>query len=338
MSQDEAVHQLQLDHSDAMLFPGDSAELSERVVQANLEAALLSSSSSLSQHSDVGDGGTGQRSFGKSQSQQTAELISKAKRGSRKQVILDAYMDKKILTSETPEANAARLSQKLARLSAHLAPEDSRHALQRGQYYVQHMSSLCHQKLKRTTFVSGSSAARVAHSVERQANAQKGLCIIMSHMQEALCERQGPNAKQGAMQTACTDVLEALAFPQPPEWQAELKLFIDKGTKAASMHPPGYRCKKTACKLNMSPSPTARDVAESYFYDKIVTHWNVGANQGHIEDKLQSLLPLVINHAIRQEVCAAAEACRHNMEHLRSKKKADESSRHQMRHRAAHTT
>ena len=319
------------DQSPSVLFTGDSANLSEHVTSVGTSARLLSSISTVSQWSvsSTEDGQPGRRLLGRSQSQQTAELISKAKRTPRKQLILDAYMDKKLAPNQPSEANAARLRQKLEKLSAHpgLAPQDSKQVLQRGQHYIQHMQPLCHQKLKRT----GSSAARVAYEAERQYNSDDGLCIVLKYMQDALDCHQGPQARQGAMQSACNDVLAALAFPQPADWQAEINSFVARGVKKANTHPPGFQCKKTARELNLTQSMTAKDNANTYFYDKITTHWNVGANRGHIQDKLQALLPLLTNSDVSAEVEVAAQACQRDMETLRHQKKANEAHRRQMR-------
>jgi len=319
------------DQSPSLLFTGDSANLSEHVTPVDSSARLFASISTVSQWSvsSTEDGQPGRRLLGRSQSQQTAELISKAKKEPRKQLILDAYMDKKLAPNQTPEANAARLRQKLEKLSAlpGLAPQDSKQVLQRGQQYIQHMQPLCHQKLKRT----GSSAARVAYEAERQYNSHEGLCIVLKYMQDALHHYQGPQARQGAMQSACTDVLAALAFPQPADWQVEINSFVARGVKKANTQPAGFQCKKTACKLNLLQSLTAKDIAKTYFYDKIVTHWNVGANRGHIQDKLQALLPLLTNSDVSAEVEGAAQACQRDMEALRCQKKANEAHRRQMR-------
>lgn len=312
-----------------MFFHGDSADLSEHVHRASAEASFLASPSLSQQSSSSNEGQPGRRFLGKNQSQQTAELISKTKNWPRKQGIMDAYMDKKIAVTDTPDVNAARLTEKLEKLSLHpaLAVEDSKYVLERGQQYVQHMRPLCHQKLKR----SSSSAARVAYEAEHKYDPQDGLCIILHYMRDALHEQQGPCARQGAMRGACNDVLAALAFPQPAEWQAEINSFVARGVQASRVHPPGFQCKKTASKLNAAQSSQASNIAKKYFYDKIVTHWNVGANCGHLQDKLENLLPLLNNSATLTEVQIAAKACQHQMEALRCQKKASEAHRRQMR-------
>ncbi len=319
------------DQSPVVLFTGDSANLSEHVTPLDSSVRMLASISSVSQWSvsSTEDGQPGRRLLGRSQSQQTAELISKAKKEPRKQLILDAYMDKKLAPDQTPEANAARLRQKLEKLSAHpgLAPQDSKQVLQRGQHYIQNMQPLCRQKLKRTV----SSAARVAYEAERQYKSHDGLCIVLKYMQDELDCHQGPQAREGAMQNACNDVLAALAFPQPAAWQAEIDSFVARGVKKANTQPAGFQCKKTACKLNLSQSMTAKDIAKTYFYDKITTHWNIGANCGHIQDKLQALLRLLTNTDVLTEVESAAQACQRDMEALRRQKKAKEAHRRQMR-------
>ena len=320
-----------LDQSPVVLFTEDSANLSEYVRPLDSSARSFASISNVSQWSvsSTEDRQPGRRLLGRSQSQQTAELISKAKKEPRKQLILDAYMDKKLAPNRTPEANAARLRQKLEKLSAHpgLAPQDSKQVLQRGQHYIQHMQLLCRQKLNRT----GSSAARVAYEAERQYISHDGLCIVLKYMQDALDCHQGPQARQGALQSAWNDVLAALAFPQPADWQAEITSFIASGVKKANTQPAGFQCKKTACKLNLSQSMTAKDIAKTYLYDKITTHWNIGANRGHIQDKLQALLPLLTNTDVSAEVEGAAQACQHDMEALRRQKRANEAHRRQMR-------
>ena len=320
-----------------MLFPGDSADLTEQVARIGLQRASFSSS--MSRDSSIDSCSSAMAASGKSSkrcnsSQKTAELISKTKQAQRKQQILDAYLDSKITPSQTPAANAARLRQKLEHLSAHLQSEaDSQRVLQRGQYYLQHMPSICQQKLKRSSFVRGSAAARVAFEAERAYQAEQGLFVVMNRMQDALHIHQGPQARKGAAQSACTDVIAELAFPQPQEWQAQLNSFINESSRHASLHAPGFCCKKTARKLNSSHlSPdVAKSTADVYFLKKVVTHWNVGANQGHIKDKLQALLPLVNDSGVQKQVRAAADAYVRNMDQIRSNKKAKECCRRHMR-------
>ena len=320
-----------------MLFPGDSADLAEQVARIGVERVSPGSRVSRANSTDSclsAMEGSDKPSKRCKASQRTAELITKSKQAQRKQLILDAYLDAKITPSETPAANSARLRYKLEQLSARLSSEeDSQHVLQRGHQFLQHMPSICHQKLKRSAFVPGSAAARVAYEAERRYNPKDGLLIVMGHMQAALHNNQGPLARRGAAQSACTDVIAELAFPQPVEWQAALNSFIHESSQRASLRAPGFCCKKAALKLNMASasSETARDVADAYFFSKIVTHWNVGANQGHIKDKLQVLLPLISQAHTKGQVQAAADACIRNMDQLRSKKKAKESHRRQMR-------
>ena len=320
-----------------MLFPGDSADLTEQVARIGLPTASFSSSMSRASFDDSCSSfvaASGKSSKRCNSSQKTAELISKTKLAHRKQQILDTYLDSKVTPSQTPEANATRLRQKVEQLSAQLASEaDSQHVLQRGQHYLQHMPSICHQKLKRSSFVAGSTSARVAYEAERAYKADQGLVIVMNRMQAALHIHQGPQARRGAAQSACTDVIAELAFPQPPEWQAQLNSFIHESSSHACLRAPGYCCKRTARKLSSSHllPDAARSTADAYFFSKIVTHWNVGANQGHIKDKLQALLPLVSDTDVQMQIEAAADACVRNMDRIRSNKKAKECHRRQMR-------
>ena len=322
--------------SSSRLFPGDSADLTEHVARIQLEERFHGS---LSRANSNGTPSTETevssiRSKHCTASQDAAELISKAKHARRKQMVLDTYLDTKIIPSQSPAANSARVKQKLEQLSARLSSaEDSQHVLQRGQRVLQHMPSLCHQKLKRSTYVPGSAAARVAYQAEQAYQSQDGLLIVIKHMQEALHVKQGPRARRGAALSACTDVIAELAFPQPPDWQAQLNAFIDHNSKHATEGSPGLRCKKAACQLNLCHAlpGRARAIADSYFFDKIVTHWNVGANQGHMKDKLLPLLPLISGTDVRAQVQAAADAYVRNMSDLRSNKKMHESHRRMMR-------
>ena len=324
--------------SSSRLFPGDSADLTEHVARIQLEERFQSSLSRANSNGTVtATEASSIRSKHCTASQAAAELISKAKHAKRKQMVLDTYLDTKIIPNQSPAANYARVKQKLEQLSARLtSAEDSQHVLQRGQRILQHMPSLCHQKLKRSTYVPGSAAARVAYQAEQAYQSQDGLRIVMKHMQESLHIKQGPRACRGAALSACTDVIAELAFPQPPDWQAQLNAFIDNNSKHATEGSPGLRCKKTACKLNLchaSPG-RARAIADAYFFDKIVTHWNVGANQGHIKDKLLLLLPLITVTDVKAQVQAAAETYVRNMSDLRSNKKVNESHRCMMRRNA----
>ena len=321
--------------SSSRLFPGDSADLAEQVARMQLDDLSRANSGGTS---SIATDASSKRNKHCTASQDAAELISKAKHAKRKQMVLDTYLDTKIIPNQSPAANSARVKQKLEQLSARLtSADDSQHVLQRGQRVLQHMPSLCHQKLKRSTYMPGSAAARIAHQAEQAYQSKDGLLIVMKHMREALHIKQGPRARRGAALSACTDVIAELAFPQPPDWQAQLNAFIDDNSKHATEHSPGLQCKKTACKLNLchASSGQARAIADAYFYDKIVTHWNVGANQGHIRDKLLLLLPLISGIDVKAEVQAAADVYVRNMSDLRSNKKANESRRRRMRRNLA---
>lgn len=318
------------------LFPGDSADLTEHVARIQLEERSQSSLSCADSDGTSSNAteASSKRSKHCTASQDAAELISKAKHAKRKQVILDSYLDTKINPNQSPAANSARVKQKLEQLSARLnSAQDNQHVLQRGQHILQYMPSFCHQKLKRSTYVPGSAAARVAYQAEQAYQSQDGLLAVMDHMQEAWHIKQGPKARRGAALSACTDVIAELAFPQPPDWQAQLNAFIDNGSKHATEGRPGLQCKKTACKLNLCHAllGRARAIADAYFFNKIVTHWNVGANQGHIKDKLLLLLSLISGTDVKAQVQAAADACVRNMSDLRSSKKRTESHRRMMR-------
>ena len=315
-----------------MIFSSDSANLAEQVTQARADSGLSASTASGSEWSGTEGEQPGKQGRA---CQQAAELIRKAKKLQRKQAILDAYLDQKIVVEDTAEVNAARLRQKLDKLCAQLPAEDIKVVNQRGDHYLQHIESLCHQKLKRSSHSLGSTAARVAFEAEQQSDPSEGLNIVLAHMQAAVHDHQGPQARRGAMQQAAADVTTVLVYPQHSSWQAECDSAIAKQVRKARLRAPGLQCKRAAAKLNAASSQSIEGIASSYFCDKIVTHWNIGANQGHMRDKLQAMLPLLREEEVRQQVTAAAQACQNNMEALRANKKAKEGRRSNMKQQVA---
>ncbi len=82
----------------------------------------------------------------------------------------------------------------------------------------------------------------------------------------------------------------------------------------------GSKCKNIAQQLNNAEEHTIGKLAGQYFFSKIVTTWNVGANQGHVQDKLQALLPLIAHTKTGHAVQNKARSCQNIMSDLLEKK------------------
>ena len=241
-----------------------------------------------------------------------------------KQLALNAYMDKKINVGRysTPQHNAVILQQKLEQLHLQLCPQDAEQVMACGNFYIQHMVALYTQKALARAWTKGSKskAAKVAFLADRQSNLNDALDMVMRHMCQSLHHHQGPCARVGALHEPRTKIEAALAFPKPAQWKTELDSFMQRAYEQAVSVPPGHTCKMTAQKLNNAESCMVSKIADGYFYTKIVICWNDGANQGHIQDKLKALLPLLWNRGVVQEVQASAEVCQYNMKALRQQK------------------
>ena len=234
-----------------------------------------------------------------------------------KQLVLDKKIN--VGRYSTPQQNAVILQQKLEQLHLHLCPQDAEQVMARGNFYIQHLVALYTQKALAQAWTKGSKskAAKVASKADRQSNLNDALYMVMRHMCQSLHHHQGPYARVGALHQRRTDIEAALAFPKPAQWKTELDLFMQREYEQAVNVPPGHSCKHTAQKLNIAELCVVSKIADRYFYIKIVTRWNVGANQGHIQDKLKALLPLLWNHGVVQQVQASAEVCQSNMKALR---------------------
>lgn len=144
---------------------------------------------------------------------------------------------------------------------------------------------------------SKSKAAKVAFQADRQSNLNDAN-MVMRHVCQSLHHHQGPSARVGALHKPRTKIEAALAFPKSAQWKIELDSYMQREYEQAVSVPPGHTCKKTAQKLSNAESYMVNKIADGYFHIKIVTCWNVGANQGHIQDKLKALLPLLWNHVV----------------------------------------
>ncbi len=255
--------------------------------------------------------------------------ITKASNLQQKQRAIDAYMDKKVQAQATTDQNIASLQQKLQELSRHLSIDDADQVMARSSYYLQHMAGLVNQKalMKES---GDTEAAEVAFQADREEDLQSAIELVTKYMRSSLHSTQGPNARVGAGRQCRSAVETALAFPKPQEWSYQLESFTQQQFNGAQLQPPGGSAKRAANHFNAVQLQNAAQlhqvnkIADQYFYDKITTSWNVGANQGHIEDKLQALLPLLHNAAVKQQVSAQAAICQQTMAIQRQKKLEEE--------------
>ncbi|DBB16747.1 TPA: hypothetical protein ACH3X3_014989 [Trebouxia sp. C0006] len=233
-------------------------------------------------------------------------------------------MDKKVQANATTDQNIASLQQKSQELSRHLSSCDADQVMARSSYYLQHMAGLVNQKALMEE--SGNTEpAKVAFQADRQEDPQSAIELVIEYMRTSLHSTQGSNARVGAVRQCQSAVEPALAFPKPKEWSYQLDSFTQQQVNEAQLQAPGS-AKRAADHLNAVQLQNAAQlhqvnkIADQYFYDKITTSWNVGANQGHIEDKLQALLPLLHNAAFKQQVSAQAAICQQTTATQRQKK------------------
>ncbi len=210
--------------------------------------------------------------------------ITKAPTLQQKQKAIDAYMDKKVHTKATTDQNIASLQQKLQELSRHLSSGDADQVMARSSYYLQHMAGLVNQKALMEE--SGNTEpAKVAFQADREEDPQSAIELVIEYMRTSLHSTQGPNARLGAVRQCRSAVETALAFPKPQEWSYQLDTFTQQQFNEAQPQAPGGSAKRAATHLNAVQLQNAaqlhqvNNIADQYFYGKIATSWNVGANQ-----------------------------------------------------------
>lgn len=170
-------------------------------------------------------------------------------------------------------------------------------------------------------------AAKIAFKVDRQVKLQHAVDIMTEYMSRRLDHCQGPCARFKALEEARLQVEAVLVFPKPSHFGAQLDLYMRSQQQQAAVTRGGRSCKRVAQQLNIAEQPCLVKLASQYFYSKIVTDWTVGANQGHIEDKLQSLLPLLADVTVAHVVQGAAASCQHQMNAL-IEQKSEEAGSH----------
>lgn len=201
----------------------------------------------------------------------------------QKEKAIDAYMDKKIQAKATTDQNIASLQQKLQELSRHLSSGDAYQVMARSSYYLQHMAGLVSQKALMEE--SGDiEAAEVAFQADREKVSQSAIELVIKYMCSSLRSTQGPNARVGAVRQYRCAVETALAFPKPQEWSYQLDSFTQQQFNGAQLQAPGGSAKRAADHFNAVQLQNAAQlhqvnkIADQYFYDRIMTSWNVGAN------------------------------------------------------------
>ena len=130
------------------------------------------------------------------------------------------------------------------------------------------------------------------------------------------------------MREARHAVQAAIAFPKPPQWQTELDQFMQQEALQGVLADPGYYSETAAKVLNTAPQHKVANLADRYFYSKIVTPWSVAVNQGHIDDKLYALLPQLRSPELQQVVQDRAECCKATMRYMLRNHIAQQSRHH----------
>ena len=169
-------------------------------------------------------------------------------------------------------------------------------------------------------------AAKVAFQADREEDPRSAIELVIEYMRSLIHSTQGPNACVGAVRQCRSAVETALAFLKPQEWSYQLDSFTQQQFNEAQLQAPGGSAMTAANHFNamqlqkVAQLHQVNNIADQYFYGKMTTSWNVGANQGHIEDKLQALLPLLHNAAFKQQVSAQAAICQQTTATQRQKK------------------
>jgi len=221
------------------------------------------------------------------------------------------------------------LQQKLQVLCHLLSAGDADLVTARSSFYIEHMAGLCNQKalLKER---GDTHAAKIAFQADCEQDLQAAIDFVVKYMSCALHTSQGPNARVGAVTECRSAVEQALAFPKPPEWSWQLDSFVQAEFNGAVAQPAGGQAKVVADQLNrLQMQNTAQlhqvnTIVDRYLYSKITTSWNVGGNQDHIQDKLQTLLPMLQDPTVSQQVVAQAGMFQQTMAVQRQKKLEEE--------------
>lgn len=237
----------------------------------------------------------------------------------QKQQVIDEYLYLKVQPARTPQENAEVLKHKLDKLGPCLCPVDAEQLSARGAYYIQHIAGLTKQK--RLATQPNSMAAVTARQTEQVEELADAVAAVIKYIQRDLQPAQGPQARLKALKGARNDVEAALAFPKREGWDDKLNALILRKANEAPVYGPDHSA-PVAKKLNCATPPEAEFLADHHFYHKIVTSWSVQANQGHVENELQALLPQLVTNATRQCVQSRAQFYIRHMSELRDVKLA----------------
>lgn len=240
----------------------------------------------------------------KRHSRHVLKTIRTASTHLEKQQAIDEYLYLKVHAAQKPAENAQILRQKVDKLVPCLCAVDAEQLSARGAYYIHHVAGLTKQK--RLTMQPHNLAARAALQAERAAELYDAVGFVSKYMQRGLHTEQGPQARLRVLGAARTDVEAALAFPKRAGWDAVLDSLMQSKSREGPVHGPCHS-KPVAKQLNGASQDDVELIADDYFYQKIVTTWNVRANQGHIDNELQALLPQLRQDSTRQLVQARAQ-------------------------------
>ncbi len=246
-------------------------------------------------------------------SRHVLKAIRNASTHQQKQQAMDAYLVLKVHPARKPAENAEALRHKLERLVPCLCAVDAEQLSACGAYYIKHIAGLTKQK--RLAMQPHNMAARTAQQAEQSEELSDAVAVVANYMQKDLHPEHGPQARLRVLGGARCEVEAALAFPKRAGWDAKLDALMHQKASEAPVYGPGHS--KPVAKQLKNASPDEMELlADHYFYHKIVTNWSVGANQGHIDNEVQALLPQLQENSIRQCVQARAQFCIRHMSEL----------------------
>lgn len=220
-----------------------------------------------------------------------------------KQQVIEDYLYLKISPALSAAENAEVLQRKSNKLARQLDPIEAEQMLACSAYYIKHMKGLTRQK---TLVVSGNTAAKVARQTEQADELSDAIGIVANHMQKDFQPEQGPQARLRTLAGARNDVEAAFAFPKRAGWDSALDSFMHSKASQTPVYGPGHSM-LMAQQLNNADKANAELLADQYFYNKVVGTWSITANQGHIENELQALLPQLGKEGLRQCVQGRAQ-------------------------------
>ena len=238
----------------------------------------------------------------KLQSRQAAKVIRKASTHLIRQRMMEDYLYSKLRPDCSASQNTDILCTKVTTLQSKLCPADAKQLAGCGNRYIQHLAGLLNQK--KLLLQQQNSAAVTAFRAERTDNTGDAMKCVHSFMVRHVTAAQGPQARLNHLRAARSTVEAALAFPTWSGWSHGLDAFMQAKGCEGPVHGPQHS-QLTAKQLNNASPHEVDQLADHYFYQKVVATWSAKANSSHIDNELQALLPQLQDELI----CQALKAC-----------------------------